>query len=66
MMIGSDIAEPNSTGPSSGVSLSQKQMSAVLVKLLAGITPPPIVIPKEYDGWQLQWKSLVFRPACTF
>lgn len=37
-------------------------MSA-LVKLLAGITPPPIVTPQEYDGWQLKWKAIVFRPA---
>jgi hypothetical protein len=64
-MIDSDIAGPNSTGPSSSL-LSKKQMSAALVKLLAAITPPPIVTPKEYDGWQLKWKSLVFRPACTF
>lgn len=32
-------------------------------ELLAGITPPPIVTPEHYDGWQLKWRIFVFRPA---
>ncbi|KAF8204994.1 hypothetical protein BJ912DRAFT_1073594 [Pholiota molesta] len=30
---------------------------------LTAITPPPVVTPEDYDGWQLRWKMLVFRPA---
>lgn len=32
-------------------------------ELLAGITPPPVVTPEHYDGWQLKWRIFVFRPA---
>jgi len=59
MMIGSDIA-------ADPLFVLSSFMATVLVKLLAGITPPPVVTPKEYDGWELKWKALVFRPACTF
>ncbi|KAF9485337.1 DUF1682-domain-containing protein [Pholiota conissans] len=34
-----------------------------LTDFLTVITPPPIVTPDDYDGWQLRWKLLVFRPA---
>ncbi|RXW25247.1 hypothetical protein EST38_g607 [Candolleomyces aberdarensis] len=34
-----------------------------LSTLLAGITPPPVVTPEEYDGWEYRWKFFVFRPA---
>ncbi|KAF8974544.1 hypothetical protein BDZ97DRAFT_1911717 [Flammula alnicola] len=34
-----------------------------LNQFLTTITPPPVVTPEEYDGWQLRWKLLVFRPA---
>ncbi|KIY71440.1 DUF1682-domain-containing protein [Cylindrobasidium torrendii FP15055 ss-10] len=30
---------------------------------LARLTPPPVVVPEEYDGLEFRWKSLVFRPA---
>ncbi|PPQ98519.1 hypothetical protein CVT24_004010 [Panaeolus cyanescens] len=38
-------------------------MASFLVNLAGGITPPPVVTPEHYDGWQLRWKFLVFRPA---
>jgi len=41
-------------------------MSSVFIKFFEVITPPPIVTPEGYDGWQLKWKVLVFRPACRF
>ncbi|KAI6047165.1 DUF1682-domain-containing protein [Pisolithus marmoratus] len=27
------------------------------------LVPPPYSLPEHYDGWQLSWKFLVFRPA---
>lgn len=27
------------------------------------LVPPPYSLPDHYDGWQLSWKFLVFRPA---
>ncbi|PPQ72906.1 hypothetical protein CVT26_014569 [Gymnopilus dilepis] len=38
-------------------------MASVLTQLLGAITPPPITTPEDYDGWELRWKVLVFRPA---
>ncbi|KDR83722.1 hypothetical protein GALMADRAFT_236069 [Galerina marginata CBS 339.88] len=38
-------------------------MATILTQFLSGLTPPPVVTPEEYDGWQLRWKVLVFRPA---
>ncbi|KAF9057560.1 hypothetical protein BJ165DRAFT_1537985 [Panaeolus papilionaceus] len=38
-------------------------MASFLVNLAGGITPPPVITPEHYDGWQLRWKFLVFRPA---
>ncbi|KIK06685.1 hypothetical protein K443DRAFT_673970 [Laccaria amethystina LaAM-08-1] len=37
-------------------------MSA-LTTFLAALTPPPVVTPEQYDGWQWTWKFFVFRPA---
>ncbi|TFK28725.1 DUF1682-domain-containing protein [Coprinopsis marcescibilis] len=37
--------------------------SSLVQQALAFITPPQVATPEEYDGWQLQWKVLVFRPA---
>ncbi|GFZ45782.1 hypothetical protein JCM24511_03512 [Saitozyma sp. JCM 24511] len=35
-----------------------------LLKVLSAITPPPAQpAAREYDGWELRWKMLVFRPA---
>ncbi|CEL59524.1 hypothetical protein RSOLAG1IB_03457 [Rhizoctonia solani AG-1 IB] len=32
--------------------------------LLSFLTPAPAVFPpEEYDGFQLRWKNVVFRPA---
>jgi hypothetical protein len=32
--------------------------------ILSFLTPAPAVFPtEEYDGFQLRWKNLVFRPA---
>lgn len=39
---------------------------SLLPKLLAGLTPPPINVPEEYDGLEFRWKALTFRPACTY
>jgi len=36
---------------------------AALTKLLAGLTPQPVVNPLEYDGLEYKWKMFVFRPA---
>ncbi|KAF8165327.1 hypothetical protein B0H34DRAFT_233751 [Crassisporium funariophilum] len=36
---------------------------AFVNQFLANITPPPVVTPEDYDGWQLRWKFIVFRPA---
>ncbi|EAU84796.2 hypothetical protein CC1G_00315 [Coprinopsis cinerea okayama7 len=36
---------------------------SVVQKFLAGLTPPQVVVPEEYDGWQLRWSIFVFRPA---
>lgn len=35
----------------------------ILTNVLSQLTPPPIVNPLEYDGWEYKWKFLVFRPA---
>ncbi|KZT24476.1 DUF1682-domain-containing protein [Neolentinus lepideus HHB14362 ss-1] len=32
-------------------------------KILQGITPPPPVVPADYDGLEYGWKNFVFRPA---
>ncbi|KAF9534308.1 hypothetical protein CPB83DRAFT_844026 [Crepidotus variabilis] len=34
-----------------------------LNSFITGLTPPPVVTLEQYNGWQLRWKSLVFRPA---
>ncbi|EPQ59261.1 DUF1682-domain-containing protein [Gloeophyllum trabeum ATCC 11539] len=34
-----------------------------LARLLQGITPPPPVVPAEYNGLEYRWKNFVFRPA---
>ncbi|KAJ3505951.1 hypothetical protein NLJ89_g7149 [Agrocybe chaxingu] len=34
-----------------------------IAKFVTLITPPPVVTPDHYDGWQLRWKAIVFRPA---
>ncbi|KAJ3529403.1 hypothetical protein NM688_g7859 [Phlebia brevispora] len=36
---------------------------APLAKVLQAISPPPILLPQEYDGLEFRWKFLVFRPA---
>ena len=33
------------------------------INFLARLTPPPIEQQLHYDGWQLTWRFLVFRPA---
>jgi hypothetical protein len=38
-------------------------MASALNQLLAGLTPPPVINPVEYDGLEYRWKMLVFRPA---
>lgn len=38
---------------------------SVFTKLLAGLTPPPVVVPEDYDGLEWRWKFFTFRPACT-
>lgn len=43
--------------------LGSFHMASFLTNILASLTPPPVVTPEEYDGWQLRWKVLVFRPA---
>ncbi|KAG1755672.1 DUF1682-domain-containing protein [Suillus lakei] len=37
-------------------------MASLLVKILGAMTPPPFVQPTDYDGWEVKWKFLVFRP----
>src|SRR5690606_26724588 len=39
---------------------------SVVQKFLAGLTPPQVVVPEEYDGWQLRWSIFVCRPARAF
>ncbi|KAF8621572.1 hypothetical protein AX15_007599 [Amanita polypyramis BW_CC] len=36
---------------------------ASVVKLLAGLAPPPFVQPVDYDGLEYKWKMFVFRPG---
>ncbi|KAF8897552.1 hypothetical protein BD779DRAFT_386164 [Infundibulicybe gibba] len=36
---------------------------SVLTKILASLTPPPIVNPVHYDGWEWKYRFFVFRPA---
>ncbi|KAJ7047349.1 hypothetical protein C8F04DRAFT_1205296 [Mycena alexandri] len=36
---------------------------AGITKLLAVLTPPPFLMPEEYDGLEFRWKWFVFRPA---
>ncbi|PPQ77766.1 hypothetical protein CVT25_011201 [Psilocybe cyanescens] len=38
-------------------------MATFLTPFLQSITPPPVVTPEHYDGYELKWKALVFRPA---
>ncbi|KAG1768200.1 DUF1682-domain-containing protein [Suillus occidentalis] len=38
-------------------------MASLLVKILGAMTPPPFVQPTVYDGWEVKWKFLVFRPG---
>ncbi|KAF5322090.1 hypothetical protein D9619_000919 [Psilocybe cf. subviscida] len=38
-------------------------MSSLLTQFLSALTPPPVVTPEHYDGWQLKWSIFVFRPA---
>ncbi|KAG6821261.1 hypothetical protein H0H93_002371 [Arthromyces matolae] len=38
-------------------------MAFVLQNLLKGLSPPPVIVPPEYDGLQYKWKMFVFRPA---
>ncbi|THV08549.1 DUF1682-domain-containing protein [Dendrothele bispora CBS 962.96] len=38
-------------------------MASGFLNILQKITPPPIENPVDYDGWELKWKFLVFRPA---
>lgn len=34
--------------------------------MLAFLTPPPLVVPEDYDGVEYKWKFLVFRPGREF
>ncbi|KAJ3566315.1 hypothetical protein NP233_g7087 [Leucocoprinus birnbaumii] len=36
---------------------------SIIPKILAGLTPPPVNVPEEYDGLEWRWKMFVFRPA---
>ena len=38
-----------------------------LKQVLSLLTPPPLVVPEDYDGLEYRWKFLVFRPGrvCT-
>ncbi|KAH9482680.1 UPF0674 endoplasmic reticulum membrane protein C2G5.01 [Psilocybe cubensis] len=38
-------------------------MASFLNTFFQSITPPPVVTPEHYDGYELRWKALVFRPA---
>jgi hypothetical protein len=38
-------------------------MASLLVKIVGAMTPPPFVQPTDYDGWEVKWKFLVFRPG---
>jgi hypothetical protein len=38
-------------------------MASALSQLLAGLTPPPVINPVEYDGLEYRWNMFVFRPA---
>jgi len=38
-------------------------MASAFNDLVSILTPVPVSIPEEYDGWQYRWKGLVFRPA---
>lgn len=38
-------------------------MASALNQLLAGLTPPPVINPVEYEGLEFRWKMFVFRPA---
>lgn len=46
-------------------SVHSDQMS-FFSKLLVGLTPPPTIVPEEYDGLEWRWKAFVVRPACMF
>lgn len=41
-------------------------MATFLNTFLQSITPPPVVTPEQYDGYELKWKAIVFRPARMF
>jgi hypothetical protein len=38
-------------------------MASLLVKIVGAMTPSPFVQPTDYDGWEVKWKFLVFRPG---
>ncbi|KIP10601.1 hypothetical protein PHLGIDRAFT_33815 [Phlebiopsis gigantea 11061_1 CR5-6] len=37
--------------------------SQALKQVLLLLTPPPLVVPEDYDGVEFRWKFLVFRPG---
>ncbi|KAF9453011.1 DUF1682-domain-containing protein [Macrolepiota fuliginosa MF-IS2] len=36
---------------------------SLFTKILGGLSPPPAVVPEDYDGLEYRWKLFVFRPA---
>ena len=32
-------------------------------QVLSFLTPPPLIVPEDYDGLEYRWKFLVFRPG---
>ncbi|KAG6814195.1 hypothetical protein H0H92_000872 [Tricholoma furcatifolium] len=38
-------------------------MASFLQQALQVLTPPPVIIPSEYDGLEYRWKFFTFRPA---
>jgi len=39
---------------------------SLLKSLVDTITPPPVLTPEKYDGYELRWKFFVFRPASAY
>lgn len=42
-------------------------MASLILKNFVGfLTPPPLVVPEDYDGLEYRWKFLAFRPGRTY
>jgi hypothetical protein len=47
----------------SAATTPRNMATQVIRQVFALLTPPPLIVPEDYDGLEFRWKFLVFRPG---